>query len=455
MRRFYLFRRNQKNKIYYVQLVNPLTGERMPAKSTGCTDRDEAHFTVMSWLKAGFIPSGDNKEGREAIEVFSIDDILFKLRNTQLTDKDTEKIIQVLKDKGLIQGANISGENQQTLLSFLLNFWTWEKSPYVAEKKAYKQSISKYHVNGMRGSIETYWKPYFDSSLPLSDLTREMLREFSIALSKRKKQTRGKEPEEREETLSARTCNVILQAGTVALNWAFNNGVIQTNPAAGLKKFGFDAKKRGILTDKEMKKLFTSGDWHNHEGAKLAALLASQTGLRLGEVIALRVRDIDSDRIQVKHSYSTSDGLKSTKTGETRQVPIIPETKKAITEYAKKNPFGFQPDNFIFFKVDDKNIPMRGDTVSKLFNNAVDSILSETERKARNIVFHGLRHYYAKKMADVLDQRAAKLTGHKTAAMLEHYANHEQEEDFQKAIQATNEVFGHVINFPEKKESAG
>jgi len=113
----------------------------MPAKSTGCIDKDEAHFTAMSWLNNGLIPYGDKQEFRKAEEVFSVDDILFRMRNAPLNENDTERIIQVLKNKGLIQSADISGVNQTKLIDFLYSFWDWENSPYIAEKRAYKQVI--------------------------------------------------------------------------------------------------------------------------------------------------------------------------------------------------------------------------------------------------------------------------------------------------------------------------
>lgn len=75
------------------------------------------------------------------------------------------------------------------------------------------------------------------------------------------------------------------------------------------------------------------------------------------------------------------------------------------------------------------------------------------ERIARGLIFHEWRHFYAKKMADVLDMRAAKLTGHKTPAMLEHYAAHAEEQDLKKVAKATAKVFGKVLDFEKGKEA--
>jgi hypothetical protein len=40
-----------------------------------------------------------------------------------------------------------------------------------------------------------------------------------------------------------------------------------------------------------------------------------------------------------------------------------------------------------------------------------------------------------------------KATGHLTGAMLEHYADHRQEQDFQAIKDAASEAFGKVLNF--------
>jgi integrase len=68
------------------------------------------------------------------------------------------------------------------------------------------------------------------------------------------------------------------------------------------------------------------------------------------------------------------------------------------------------------------------------------------EYNARGIDFHSWRHWYAKNMADRLDARTVqKATGHKTEAMLEHYADHELEGDLARLGVAAREAFGGLI----------
>jgi integrase len=68
------------------------------------------------------------------------------------------------------------------------------------------------------------------------------------------------------------------------------------------------------------------------------------------------------------------------------------------------------------------------------------------EYSARGIDFHSWRNWYAKTMSDRLDAKAVqRATGHKTAAMLEHYADHAAEGDLARLGVATGEAFSELI----------
>ncbi|MBI9104740.1 MAG: site-specific integrase [Spirochaetales bacterium] len=186
--------------------------------------------------------------------------------------------------------------------------------------------------------------------------------------------------------------------------------------------------------------------------SRLGNLLACQCGLRLGEVAGLRVEDIGEDRLYITHSWSEEDHLKGTKNNEVRSVPIRDDIKRSLLDYAKLNPFGCGPRSYVFWCVDDPSRPYRGQNISIGLNAAMESIgINKTEKAARNLCFHSWRHYFARTMADALGARTAKLTGHLTPEMFEHYANHANEKDFQKAIIATNQVFGRILPFQEKR----
>jgi len=53
MRRYYLHTRH--NGVFYVELVDPQTGVKLIARSTGTRNRDEALLKIAEWLKTGIL----------------------------------------------------------------------------------------------------------------------------------------------------------------------------------------------------------------------------------------------------------------------------------------------------------------------------------------------------------------------------------------------------------------
>jgi integrase len=123
--------------------------------------------------------------------------------------------------------------------------------------------------------------------------------------------------------------------------------MISANPSEGLLRFSGENKKRGVLTPQEAELVF-SVKWNDNR-AYAANLLAVTTGLRSGEVLALRKSDIGiaENILYVRHSWAYTDGLKSPKNGEERKVPLLPEVREQLLELLKENPHQGD-DPFIF-----------------------------------------------------------------------------------------------------------
>jgi integrase len=179
-----------------------------------------------------------------------------------------------------------------------------------------------------------HWKPYF-KDMRRNDVTREGLKAFSLHLSK--------------SELSPKSVNNILSVGTVSLHWAAENEIIRTDPTRGLRKFSGRPKQRGILTEKEVS-LFFSMSWED-EKSRIGNLLAASTDLRAGEILGLRIEDVGKDRLSIRHSWSNADGLKNTKTGESRVLPLSPSLRVELLPLSEMNPHGEGPGQFVFWSV--------------------------------------------------------------------------------------------------------
>jgi integrase len=414
---FYL---SLRSGVWYAKIVDPKTGNQLSAVSTGQTDRDAAVLTVSRWLVEG-IPQKRINSKKDVSEALTVNRLFNVLNDIDLTNKEAEKIMNILKQRGLLK--KIKEAEERDLITYLLDFYNYDTSPYVREKLAHGQSIGKTHCQDSINRVNSYWKKYFKGRT-LASITREELREFSLSLKKK--------------GLAAATINKVMLAGKVAFAWAFQEGYIHTNPSEGLKNFVGKVKERGILTDEETTALFEQ-TWRD-ERSYVGNLVASTCGLRSGEVLGLKAEDIGLDRLFIRHSYSPLDGLKNPKNGEQRQVPLLPEVREKLLELAEKNPWD---DGFIFYS-DKAGQPMDHKLLNDgLYESMIKIGISKEEKEKRNVIFHSWRHRYAAKMADLVDARSLGLaTGHKTMAMLEHYAAHANENHFKAVSEATEKAFG-------------
>jgi integrase len=456
MRQFYL---HSRHGIIYAQFVDHKTKKCLSAISTKKTNRDEAILVVYDWLKNG-IPEKNGGLVRTVQEKLSLAQVLNGLKTVSLTHDDILKIEKILQDQNLIQKIILKdSEKSLGLIDFLLEFWDYEKSPYIREKMHFGFKLGKSRVRLAVTRIKTYWAPYF-KDITFADLDRKQIRDFSAYLFST------------YSHLANSTIHSIFSAGIQAIRWAYANEYIAEDVTKYLPTFSAKMKERGVLSPEEATTLF-SLNWPNKQNF-LINLVAMATGLRLGEILALQMNDIGEKYLFITKSYSSIEGLKSTKTDSPRTVPIIPELRDALKEEGNKNPYG---NGFIFFGIDSAR-PLRDGSPReylqkmlvkmKMLKDACDFEIkkgdsaSEKEEKrnakkeaekiaveywkSRNVVFHSWRHFYASRMRDKLESRKVMLaTGHKTEAIFKRYTAHGLEGDLTEVFDTTNEVFGNII----------
>ena len=443
MRRFSLYRRGQ---VWYCKLYNPAVKRYMSGRSTGESQRNAAMLVVAEWLSGG-LPEPLRKGVRPLSDVFEVHTILNAIRSTPLTPSDAERIVAALRARELVETAVVkAGLGSELFIAFLENFWDYEDSPYVRDKLAHDQRIGRRHCYEMALLVRHYWKPYFSKRLVM-EIRKTDLQAFSLFLKE-------------EKHLKGKTINNCLAVGTVALRWAHQNEIIPSNPAEGLMKFSCKAARRGVLTEVEVKRLFAT-PWAD-ERAYLGNALAMSTGLRAGEVLGLQVRDIEDNRLRVRHSWSNIDKLKGTKTGDERTVPLLPELRARLLELARRNPHGMGPCSFVFWSVTNSDRPMDAHGLADPLKDALLRLsLTEEERKdpdrvkraveywrSRRVSYHSWRHLWAARMADRLEARKVmSATGHKNGAVFEVYADHVAEKTLMEVQEVSEDTFGRLLPF--------
>ncbi len=421
-RKFYLHKRNG---IYYAELVDPISGKKLTKES----HRDNALLIVSDWLKNG-LPSKNIKDRNPVSSVFNTNNLINTIKTADLSSYDALKIVKILHDRGLtdIAESNSSGSESELFTDFISRLWSWE-SPFIREKLAYNHKISKRHCSEMIAMFKRNWYDSFCNKT-VGEIKREDIKIHLMNL--------------KDLGFSTSTLNLSLNVVAAPLGWAFREGLISSNPAAGIKRFSGTGRKRDILTTKEIRDLIAL-DWPDIRG-KLAFLVALTCGLRLGEVSALQLKDIGDDRLFVRHSWSGFEGLKSPKNGEERETPLLPELRDGLRKLGSKNFWGTGDDRYIFFS-QIKNQPIDYHVISDQFIDALHHIgIDEKTRKERNLVFHSIRHGYVKILSSRIDQQTAmRVTGHLTQAVFSHYADHKVEEDFKNLINVNQEIWNEIL----------
>lgn len=310
----------------------------------------------------------------------------------------------------LKRGGVLTRKNDPLFADYCASIWDWETSPYIQGKLARGQRIGKEHALHCAAYIKNHVRPAFPS-LRLSAVRSFMLENFVLTLKK-------------ESGLGNRSINAIIDAMRTPLNEAVRLGLIPSNPASALQKMGNDTAEKGIPTDEEIRNLFALPlDDRIH----CAILLGAVCGLRIGEIQALKPGSIEGNALRIVFSWGKIEGLKSTKTGKSRIVPLPLLVRNALFNLAKMNPHG-QDGFFMYGIIPDKPLDVRA--IERGFYKALEAIgINEDERKERNLSFHSLRHFAnARLRGAVPDETLRKLTGHSTEAMTDHY-DHTTEAD--------------------------
>ena len=402
-------------------------GKYLPPVSTKKNTRDEAMQVAFKWLKDG-IPQ---KNSVVRVNDLSVKDMARKLKQGD----DVDTLLTELNRLGWVKSFVRKDTPQaEDFISFMTNFWNWETSPYIKEKLRKSHGIHKMHCLKQGQSVSKYWEPFFKGRY-LGDITACDVDAFITHMG--------------EMALSASRKNVVIKAGIKPLRWAFSKGKIEKDPTRGHMMFSGDETKRNILNPTAVAAAFRAV-WKDNR-AMLANMLASVTGMRSGEIMALRFQDIGADCLYVRGAWNRADKIKLPKNNKIRTVELpFPDLIYELVELAKQNPWGATPDSFVFWTETKPTIPMRG----CLFVQGLREVLIQigfTKDEAVKYDFHGWRHFFTSYMIKKLNKKLVKgETGHLTDAMIDLYSDHETEGD-RELIQVTKkETFSGLL--PERRK---
>jgi integrase len=159
-------------------------------------------------------------------------------------------------------------------------------------------------------------------------------------------------------------------------------------------------------------------------------LTAAFTGMRRGEVLGLRWRDVDFDAstIRVRASYAAGK-LTTPKSGKVRAVPMAPDVASALARTGQRQRFTGD-DDFVF--AGESGMPLNPDALSSRYEIALETA------GLRRLRFHDLRHTFGTRMIREADiRRVQEWMGHADIQTTMKYLHYESRaEDAQLVARA-------------------
>lgn len=294
---------------------------------------------------------------------------------------------------------NHSKLKNMTFAEFAEPFWIYDSCPIIRDKIARGGHYSPDLAAANRGSMFKHIIPYF-GDMYLNQITRKTVDAWILNLP-------------RKQGISASTANKMLAMLKQMLRVAVYDGLLLASPAESVKPLIENGKARGAFTQEEVRKLF-SIKWDS-DMAYTACFLSAFTGMRLGEIRALKLSHVHDDYILVDSSWADIAGLKTTKSGKARIVPITKRIYSMLQNQAK----GKVDDDFIFTFTGKK--PVEDRYLTKPFKKAMGNAGINAEE--RNLTFHSFRHFFNTQLvaSGTSGEIIRNVIGHESEEMTDRY----------------------------------
>jgi integrase len=293
---------------------------------------------------------------------------------------------------------------------------------YAEHDKALKPST----IYGYRSILDAYLLPAFGGK-PLEQITpadveawRAGLESVSQGRRIERQRAEGEQPAPRRP-LANSTKNRIM----VTLHGIFRRACkvygLPQNPASGIERH--PSRLSGEIDVFSPEEVWALVRAAGSEQDAAIFLTAAFTGLRRGELIALRWRDVDfsGSVLRVRVSYA-GGALTAPKSGKVRSVPLAPEVAQALARLSRRERF-----------VGEDDLVFPGEFGEFLDGSALRRRYTVALGRAglRSLRFHDLRHTFGTRMIAKADiRRVQEWMGHadvQTTMRYLHYAPREED----------------------------
>ena len=295
--------------------------------------------------------------------------------------------------------------------AYTKNWFDWDESAYITRKRK-RGALSHSAVDNQAQLLHNHINPSFKDML-IDRITSEEIEDWLIQLADKK---------------SPATANRSLSVLKVIFKEAQRLGHIAISPATNIEKLHEPEREKDYLTGDEVDELFTWKNfdfvWGGDLNHYLINALGSTTGMRMGEIQALRWEDIYDGHIHVNGSWDRKYGIVPPKAKSKRWVPLITPIEQALQRLKSQSlPAPHNSDNTFIFSNSLGTKPVDHKLIAKRLYAALSQIgIDERERRKRNITFHSWRHAFnTNLLGKVSEADLRRVIGHRTTAMTDHY----------------------------------
>ena len=320
------------------------------------------------------------------------------------TGADTyEKAVRFCRN--LLKIGKLASEKAYTFSQYTEKFFVYEDCPYIRTRLLHGKTYTKGWAQAQRNLLLSRIIPEFGNS-DIREIFENRIDTWLLKL--------------KQEGTGTKTLNHLITVLRIIFGYAVKSHDIDENPIANIELFSVKATEKGILSREDLFRLFSDDAdriWRSKMHLALN-LTATMTGMRLGEILALKYEMVQPYFITVAYSWSDTDQLKCPKTGKTRKIPISENLYRLLHSLNK----GREPSDFIFSH---GSKPIDHKSVYKHFYRALESIgINRLRRKEKNITFHSYRHLFNTMLLEsgLMPETIRLLTGH-SAGMTARYSH--------------------------------
>jgi integrase len=277
----------------------------------------------------------------------------------------------------LLQKQGFSHTTEETFYEYAKVFFEWEQGPHARRLRDEGKPISKRYVEIQRMNLEKHILPSNLRSLKMNEIKRAHIIDFRSTLVR--------------QELAPATVNKIMSCLKVVFNEAQYREDLLYNPAQNVGNVYDSAKEVEIFSNEELMRLFPldyKKVWKD-ELDYTCFYFTALTGMRRGEVLAIRWKHIDfeKEKILIEESWKNISDIGKPKWEKERDFRMSQELKSLLLQFWEYT-FNRASDDLVFANADGTRL---GETWwKKHFDDAL--LKAEISKNGRRLRPHSLRH---------------------------------------------------------------